>query len=168
MKCVCQSCGYRWNMSPSMRREWIEILELDVALFEHLRLPPCGGSGLKYKRNLRNMKKRTSPSMRREWIEIPVSAAMSTAWNTSPSMRREWIEISHSTPIAIFKHRLPPCGGSGLKFETKYIIVNVFRLPPCGGSGLKCYGFGDDAEIAGSPSMRREWIEISVYQHLCI
>ena len=59
-------------MSPSMRREWIEML--------------C----------LRPSKMGTvSPSMRREWIEMLVTATSSIVRSASPSMRREWIEISN-------------------------------------------------------------------------
>ena len=35
-------------MSPSMRREWIEISTMNEYVQEHKRLPPCGGSGLKW------------------------------------------------------------------------------------------------------------------------
>ena len=34
--------------SPSMRREWIEIPGSGKSLHAVSRLPPCGGSGLKY------------------------------------------------------------------------------------------------------------------------
>ena len=55
----------------------------------------------------------------------------------SPSMRREWIEIACGLIDRQLFQRLPPCGGSGLKWE---IVLDAFRkngLPPCGGSGLK-------------------------------
>ena len=59
--------------SPSMRREWIEMVftvpDTDPAL---------------------------SPSMRREWIEISSLSGTFTP-RTSPSMRREWIEIEKSS-----------------------------------------------------------------------
>ena len=78
--------------SPSMRREWIEmILSLKITSW-NMRLPPCGGSGLKCAMQQKHQKKRTSPSMRREWIEIPD--------------RRYSLHNADS---------LPPCGGSGLK-----------------------------------------------------
>ena len=67
-------------MSPSMRREWIEI-----PLFQCRRL--CD----------------QSPSMRREWIEMVIDTLVVSSFMASPSMRREWIEISHSisgvTPV---------------------------------------------------------------------
>ena len=34
-------------LSPSMRREWIEMFQGHELDKEHLGLPPCGGSGLK-------------------------------------------------------------------------------------------------------------------------
>ena len=40
-------------------------------------------------------------------------------------------------------------------------ISSVDGLPPCGGSGLKCIGDIIPDESSESPSMRREWIEIS-------
>ena len=56
-------------VSPSMRREWIEI----PSSSESISIIP-------------------SPSMRREWIEMmPTVTAKKNA--VSPSMRREWIEI---------------------------------------------------------------------------
>ena len=58
-------------MSPSMRREWIEMA--------WVLTPP---------------KSETSPSMRREWIEI-FSLRPVVGYLRSPSMRREWIEIVH-------------------------------------------------------------------------
>ena len=60
------------------------------------------------------------------------------------------------------RFRLPPCGGSGLKFVVAADIAGLkVGLPPCGGSGLKCdVGCADALNIYVSPSMRREWIEI--------
>ena len=56
--------------SPSMRREWIEmILSLKITSW-NMRLPPCGGSGLKWLRNCVHRGCGRSPSMRREWIEM--------------------------------------------------------------------------------------------------
>ena len=57
-------------MSPSMRREWIEISGKAKKLYSPLSLPPCGGSGLKYPKRSRNDATGRSPSMRREWIEM--------------------------------------------------------------------------------------------------
>ena len=56
--------------SPSMRREWIEILRIPDKRNKFPRLPPCGGSGLKYFHVEICEAKDTSPSMRREWIEM--------------------------------------------------------------------------------------------------
>ena len=64
-RCACPL--FSW--SPSMRREWIEIL-LAEGLISQCR----------------------SPSMRREWIEMTVARLLAFP-QPSPSMRREWIEI---------------------------------------------------------------------------
>ena len=53
-------------------------------------------------------------------------------------MWREWIEIEFLRTIPAFYGRLPPCGGSGLKFRRLNEQVKDKSLPPCGGSGLKC------------------------------
>ena len=57
-------------MSPSMRREWIEMKLLSIIRTSSTCLPPCGGSGLKCHKILRIINDDGSPSMRREWIEI--------------------------------------------------------------------------------------------------
>ena len=79
-------------MSPSMRREWIEISSLS-----------CVASWI-----------RKSPSMRREWIEM-LSRCPGACVSKSPSMRREWIEMMGVTIFVLENLSLPPCGGSGLK-----------------------------------------------------
>ena len=63
-------------LSPSTRREWIEMLPIRESRQPH----------------------RQSPSTRREWIEI---ATFTVAVNDymSPSTRREWIEISLSATL---------------------------------------------------------------------
>ena len=58
------------GMSPSMRREWIEIAYTAWTGEPWRCLPPCGGSGLKYFRYVEALSGYGSPSMRREWIEI--------------------------------------------------------------------------------------------------
>ena len=55
-------------------------------------------------------------------------------------MRREWIEILFLVLVSTLRISLPPCGGSGLK----YFPSNIRR------------------HLIPSPSMRREWIEISL------
>ena len=60
-------------MSPSMRREWIEIRWARVPAAGTGGLPPCGGSGLKSHCGVTAVIVPTSPSMRREWIEIQLS-----------------------------------------------------------------------------------------------
>ena len=61
------------TLSPSMRREWIEMI------------PPRSETGTL----------QMSPSMRREWIEIPFRKFQQRIF-VSPSMRREWIEIPNA------------------------------------------------------------------------
>ena len=43
---IFRQSGY-CHMSPSMRREWIEMNDFKTYSIDELRLPPCGGSGLK-------------------------------------------------------------------------------------------------------------------------
>ena len=57
-----------------------------------MRLPPCGGSGLKYKIVGKFRRVFQSPSVWREWIEIRDVLQKPTK-ATSPSVWREWIEI---------------------------------------------------------------------------
>ena len=122
-------------LSPSMRREWIEI-STDLALLLLRRLPPCGGSGLKFWLYKPGQCNNSSPSMRREWIEILfLSNLCSHSW--SPSMRREWIEIFCRLTAWGGQFCLPPCGGSGLKWIISNTSHRRRSLPPCGGSGLK-------------------------------
>ena len=53
-----------------MRREWIEIEQHNADTKPTHRLPPCGGSGLKWDRGQGSERETVSPSMRREWIEM--------------------------------------------------------------------------------------------------
>ena len=127
------------SMSPSMRREWIEISNEHDLHQTANSLPPCGGSGLKYLSGYLRGRRQQSPSMRREWIEMPVEYTKYIKAALSPSMRREWIEMSRCL------RRLPPaCPSPSMRREwieilmfTKYTLTCV-SLPPCGGSGLKC------------------------------
>ena len=80
-------------MSPSMRREWIEMAEGKAAGVLAEGLPPCGGSGLKYFFLLLHNTDMWSPSMRREWIEMCIGGDKMYILDESPSMRREWIEM---------------------------------------------------------------------------
>ena len=70
MKCFVSSASGISRWSPSMRREWIEIILRFFSLFFV-----------------------SSPSMRREWIEIPLGVVEMIFCRQSPSMRREWIEM---------------------------------------------------------------------------
>ena len=98
--------------------------------------------------------------MRREWIEMSSGVLLLVCTLSSPSMRREWIEIFLFTENSPFVASLPPCGGSGLKYDGRnsetskslspsmrrewiemstscFFSASYIRLPPCGGSGLK-------------------------------
>ena len=55
-------------------------------------LPPCGGSGLKFRAWEEKDKQRRSPSVWREWIEIS-SRETAAQQLLSPSVWREWIEM---------------------------------------------------------------------------
>ena len=72
MKCRVLRFRLDVSTSPSMRREWIEMFQGHELDKEHLGLPPCGGSGLKYVDHLHGWFMALSPSMRREWIEMNV------------------------------------------------------------------------------------------------
>ena len=112
-----------------------ELLDAGIEL---LSLPPHGGSGLK---------SFTNPP---EGLEF-----------SSPSTRREWIEIACSVISGAVAYSLPPHGGSGLKSDYCNLGDIVEGLPPHGGSGLKLNQKKSDAKSGGSPSTRREWIEMS-------
>ena len=78
----------------------------------------------------------------------------------SPSVWREWIEIIVDTAEVTTWYRLPPCGGSGLKYDYDTKAGVGSSLPPCGGSGLKWDTVQPYFEAIWSPSVWREWIEI--------
>ena len=62
-------CGIT-ALSPSMRREWIEMHCFLLVCVASNSLPPCGGSGLKCLEHCGYYLENMSPSMRREWIEM--------------------------------------------------------------------------------------------------
>ena len=144
-----------------MRREWIEIRSCVFGIRDRMRLPPCGGSGLKWNPPFVECGIRLSPSMRREWIEIRIYASK-LRHDGSPSMRREWIEII----LACIRR----CRTWSPSMRREWIEIPVMvrnprtlrGLPPCGGSGLKCFRRLQLRINHSSPSMRREWIEIVV------
>ena len=80
----------------------------------------------------------------------------------SPSTRREWIEIVPYLERTRNFARLPPHGGSGLKYRRRGALEQSGRLPPHGGSGLKLWALGLCLRPFQSPSTRREWIEMCV------
>ena len=95
MKYLVLAAGDIEDVSPSMRRAWIEIL---YYMFKNPRY--------------------ASPSMRRAWIEMAIRNGMliTVIVTRSPSKRRAWIEIwttffwRHSI-FAVF------CWGRGLKLR---------------------------------------------------
>ena len=126
--------GYQ---SPSVWREWIEISSVIGHSDSVERLPPCGGSGLKFACIRRCRTCYGSPSVWREWIEISVPPQILERI-ASPSVWREWIEIP----------------------DQKRCCGSVGGLPPCGGSGLKLFSNCFSAAMSASPSVWREWIEM--------
>ena len=73
MKSHLSCAKYARLGSPSMRREWIEMLSIAAKTTDES----------------------LSPSMRREWIEILNDFTLGNWIRVSPSMRREWIEMVH-------------------------------------------------------------------------
>ena len=126
-------CG----LSPSTRREWIEI----------------------HHRNITRSCIAWSPSTRREWIEMLLRTTCGMC-QKSPSTRREWIEMPVASPTAQKCWSLPPHGGSGLKYIRDYRDRSQKGLPPHGGSGLKYRRLRHSRQQIVSPSTRREWIEM--------
>ena len=61
---------WKVGMSPSPRREWIEIHVENNRKRTTGCLPPHGGSGLKWRDGLNYSLNHLSPSPRREWIEM--------------------------------------------------------------------------------------------------
>ena len=139
MKCSRQACCIRTLWSPSMRREWIEILTQTVT----------------------GQVKRGSPSMRREWIEIKSHSPIRSC-SESPSMRREWIEIFMYTNKIGCTVCLPPCGGSGLKCFLCSSPAQEFRSPSMRREWIEMRYVDYISLGKQSPSMRREWIEITI------
>ena len=80
----------------------------------------------------------------------------------SPSVWREWIEIAIKKRYGRLYAGLPPCGGSGLKYKAhRKQGHHTGGLPPCGGSGLKFPTVYWEDTVAQSPSVWREWIEMT-------
>ena len=151
------------SISVSLHAEgvdWNEQSEILMRIVEGL--PPCGGSGLKYQSLHRGKNSHWSPSMRREWIEIPfVRRNCEHEW--SPSMRREWIEITNRTDSDSGTQCLPPCGGSGLKWNCVHQKAHSTSSPSMRREWIEIPPVGVPDKSITSPSMRREWIEIWKY-----
>ena len=78
-------------------------------------------------------------------------------------MRREWIEILPQHIQKLYSFRLPPCGGSGLKCEAIDAISAAYGSPSMRREWIEMTesSFPAPAQVR-SPSMRREWIEMQV------
>ena len=122
------------HKSPSMRREWIEITSFWKACKPTLRLPPCGGSGLKC----------LCPGGSTRQLSLPPCGGSGLKY-----LPGEGVNKSVS---------LPPCGGSGLKCSHRSDHSTDHRLPPCGGSGLK-YGTGDSLSGELHVSLHAEGVD---------
>ena len=115
LKCRSDAVYSCPDLSPSMRREWIEIQFLDLAFRNCHGLPPCGGSGLKYDEAVIDCpEERGLPPCGGSGLKLQELDTKSRQ-RRSPSMRREWIEIRPMRRRKMHRRRLPPCGGSGLK-----------------------------------------------------
>ena len=124
MKYGRQRCGINGNVSPSMRREWIEIcpkgekhgdiqrspsmrrewIEMRRASCRlHLRrsLPPCGGSGLKYRFRIAGHCAVGLPPCGGSGLKLCAVIMYAHSYRESPSMRREWIEIPSRRTVLV-------------------------------------------------------------------
>ena len=126
-----------YTESPSMRREWIEILQLYGILAV-----------------------RKSPSMRREWIEMMLSIGDTAPVSCLPPCGGSGLKYYYAQIITVWSS-LPPCGGSGLKCVS--IVNSSFstKSPSMRREWIEMRrNLGKNASWNASPSMRREWIEI--------
>ena len=148
--------------SPSSRREWIEIsCSASGGRFICGGLPPRGGSGLKWDQQGDAVLCIASPSSRREWIEMMTGMTSSDSPASLPPRGGSGLKCLLLLFADTLGVCLPPRGGSGLKSKIKMAFVPAFpRLPPRGGSGLKCRSGRCRRPCFSSPSSRREWIEI--------
>ena len=89
-------------LSPSMRREWIEIHLLAV-LYTSVWSPSMRREWIEICERCQQLSQIRSPSMRREWIEMTRST-LSSHYLWSPSMRREWIEIAQCQGQHTYQH----------------------------------------------------------------
>ena len=86
-------------MSPSARKVWIEICQLDYDAENSSSHLPQGWCGLKsalewYEQRILS----ASPSARKVWIEIDMADVVAR-FGKSPSARKVWIEIKWKKSI---------------------------------------------------------------------
>ena len=85
------------EMSPSVRKVWIEISIWHSPAGIHRSHLPQGRCGLKFNRFLALSTSSESPSARKVWIEIS-RGEWSADLVVSPSVRKVWIEIHSKLP----------------------------------------------------------------------
>ena len=129
---------WRWlpRQSPSSRRAWIEILNLQnncksqrVALLTEGvdRNIPCGSIGqLSF----------VSPSSRRAWIEIPRRLRRRCSGAASPSSRRAWIEMTYFQRDGYGNYKSPSSRRAWIEIlRITAPLCDRTRRPPRGGRG---------------------------------
>ena len=123
MKCFKDTNSTKNTLSPSMRREWIEIFWTYTTISPNAS-PSMRREWIEILPSHLSRSAAVSPSMRREWIEMVRRYVVIQAACLSPSMRREWIEMTTLARSCVGTCGLPPCGGSGLKFgkSTKMLL----------------------------------------------
>ena len=89
-----------------MRREWIEILPNLVILAGIVSLPPCGGSGLKYRMTFGAVYR--NPGL--------------------PPCGGSGLKLVTRVHSVAKRRRLPPCGGSGLKCILRIIAYAISEV----------------------------------------
>ena len=76
MKCAIIIIRKEVMKSPSVWREWIEMIPPRSETGTLQSLPPCGGSGLKCYEEVHGLDTAMSPSVWREWIEMKASRSL--------------------------------------------------------------------------------------------
>ena len=125
-------------MSPSARREWIEIQFIRLASIRGLGLPLRGGSGLKCLRVVSRAWESSLPLRGGSGLKYKI-VFLTGMLAESPSARREWIEMTHQAHVLMDPYVSPSA-------RREWIEI------------LKC---GEVLSVFSSPSARREWIEIA-------
>ena len=124
------------HVSPSLGREWIEMVVWLLYLF--INLVSLLGEGVDWNGLIIKGEIYTaeSPSLGREWIEIEFFRKSHK--RAEVSLLGEGVDwnIAWKNSVIAFES-LPPWGGSGLKYRRWWLCKMDDCLPPWGGSGLK-------------------------------